>query len=116
MDTRTRQILWSSEVPVGQQLVDKFFEGSDPSMTMPDIMNYGFSKAGNVGVTWQSSIPVPGADSRRIDFALRTVPEFGAGMNVPPPAPVAAPATATPKKDQPKPEMIDLPETVREVK
>ena len=110
LDTRTRQVVWSTEIPVGQQLVISFFEGSDPAANMPDVMKYGFTKAGNWSASLQSSIPVPGAESRRVDCTIRTAPEFAAGVVAPAAAP-AQPATATTKKVPDKKDMIELPET-----
>lgn len=110
LDTRTHQVVWSTEVPVGQQLVISFFEGTDPAANMPDVMKYGFAKAGSLSASLQSSIPVPGPESRRVDCTIRTAPEFAAGVVAPAPVP-AQPATPTTKTDAGKKEMIDLPET-----
>lgn len=124
LDTRTRQVVWTTEIPVGQQLVISFFEGSDPAANMPDVMKYGFTKAGRWSATMQSSIPVPGQESRRVDCIIRTAPEFAADVVAPTPTP-AQPPTMTTKKEADKKDMIELPETetpkanpepVREVK
>lgn len=114
LDVRTRQVVWTTEIPVGQQLIVSFYEGSDPGANMPDVMKYGFAKAGSWSASLQSSIPVPGPESRRIDCTIRTAPEFPAGVVAPAPAPVPGPAqptTATTKKVEGKKDMIDLPET-----
>lgn len=107
VDTRTGQAIWSKDIPVGQQLVMRFYadKGDDPSN--PDRLDWQIMAIG-AGGQMSHSIYVPNAASRRIDTAFRApgelAPVAGAAEPTPPaevpaapaPAPEATPAEAPP--------------------
>ncbi|MEM8834972.1 MAG: hypothetical protein AAGD00_04035 [Planctomycetota bacterium] len=77
VDTRTGEPLWSVDVPVGQQLVVDFTEGSGPNEYKPDMMAWRLMEAGRLGFGGSKNrIPVPSQYARRIEPTLRPVPEF----------------------------------------
>lgn len=81
-DTRTGQEFWSKDVPVGKKLVVKFIEGEGTSdKYTPDLMKWALvDEDRESGITLASSLPVPGADSRRLEPMLRTSPELPESM------------------------------------
>lgn len=77
IDTRSGEIIWSRDVPVGQQLNLRFVpEANEDNPVRPDVMKYGVTEAGRRFARLTDSITVPAADSRRIDVELRKGPEF----------------------------------------
>jgi hypothetical protein len=106
-DTRTGQIFWTIDVPVGQQLVIDFVEGGGtPGSFTPDTMNWDLMPAGEEYKNLSSAVPVPPADSRRLDPSLRAVPEFPRSMikaNVQPPNIDPPPAPPAPEPTIPEP-------------
>lgn len=76
VDTRTGESLWSVDVPVGQQLVVGFREGSGPNEFKPDMMYWGLTEYGRGVSRTQNQIPAPGPLSRRLEPVLRPTPEL----------------------------------------
>ncbi len=77
IDTRSGEIIWSRDVPVGQQLNLRFVpDVNKDNPVRPDVMKYGVTEAGRRFARLTDSITVPAADSRRIDVELRKGPEF----------------------------------------
>lgn len=77
VDTRTDEILFTREIPVGQQLTIKFVDGdggSNPSM--PDLMKFELFDDQTTFARLSEGIPVPPAHSRRIDVEVRDGPEL----------------------------------------
>jgi hypothetical protein len=78
IDTRTKQPIWTGDIPVGQQMVVKFRRGrlAAQGESMPDTMLWGLTRAHGYTVHNLNSIPCPPAAARRIEFSLRPTPEF----------------------------------------
>jgi hypothetical protein len=74
-DTRTGETLWTVEVPVGQQLVVGFKEGSGPNEYKPDEMVWALMDAGRRGGQLENRVAAPPRDVRRLDVSLRPAPE-----------------------------------------
>jgi hypothetical protein len=76
-DTRTGQDFWTAQVPVGKQLVVHFVRGEGTGDTFtPDRMEWAIM---NDGAEWDrlgNNMPVPPANSRRLDAIVRTSPEI----------------------------------------
>jgi hypothetical protein len=81
VDTRTDQVIFTTDVPVDQQLVMQFFEGEgDANRVTPDRMAYDTWPKGQRFGTPKRSFNVPPADARRIDVLQRPVPELPPDM------------------------------------
>lgn len=81
-DTRTGQEFWSMDVPVGKKLIVSFSEntGSNDKYT-PDVMKWAVvDEDRETFVSITNSLPVPPANSRRLEPALRTTPELPENM------------------------------------
>lgn len=92
-DTASGETLWVKEVPVGKQVVVRFFKGEargdDPRR--PDSMAWGMARINKAADDWEERIDVPGAEWRMISFELRPAPEYPRT-----PAPVAEPPPLEP--------------------
>lgn len=77
IDTRTGKEFWTTEVPVGKQLVVHFIkgEGTSDSYT-PDRMEWSIMNDGEEWSRLDNSLPVPPANSRRLDPTIRATPEL----------------------------------------
>ncbi|MCB9845612.1 MAG: hypothetical protein H6811_06470 [Phycisphaeraceae bacterium] len=77
VDTRTGEVVWSTDVPVGKQLSMRFAEGkgNDDQFT-PDLLRWAIQDGGTETGSLRNSQPVPGPDARRVDYTLRDAPEF----------------------------------------
>ena len=122
VDTRTKQTVWSMEVPVGRQIKISFSAGTDPKVYMPDTMRVTEGKANTNAREFLTRIPCPGPESRRLDWALRSTPEIAGDKPSTGTPPAVLPTKASPSKtdgaksepakaEPTKPKMIDLPET-----
>lgn len=82
VDTRTRQTIWSIDIPVGQQLVVEFVpdEGTEDGFT-PDKMKWALMKAGSDQGALSNELAVPPKQARRLDPYLRAVPELPPDMS-----------------------------------
>ncbi|MDX2147200.1 MAG: hypothetical protein SFZ23_06725 [Planctomycetota bacterium] len=78
-DWRTGQVIWSYDVPVGRQLVVRFYEGDDPSKPYPDTLRWAEVKAGSNSSPLGNSMAVPDKESRVMELSFRTSPEFTSG-------------------------------------
>jgi hypothetical protein len=122
-DTRTGQEFWSMDVPVGKRLIVSFSTdtGTKDKYT-PDKMNWALVDEGDdFAVRLSNSLPVPPANSRRLEPTLRTAPELPENMitvtkgslppakvqSVRPPTVTMPPAPMRDATDQPVP----LPDT-----
>ena len=80
-DRRTGETIWTAEVPVGQEVVVRFFREKYPdNPTLPDAMRWDFKKLGKWYGMLNNVIAVPPADSRLLVTTFRPSPEY------PPPA------------------------------
>lgn len=76
-DVRTGDEIWSVEVPVGKQLVVHFLPGAGtPNSLTPDLMEWAIMDEGVESDRLANSLPVPPANSRRLDPVLRPGPEL----------------------------------------
>ncbi|MFG0283876.1 MAG: hypothetical protein ACF8R7_05595 [Phycisphaerales bacterium JB039] len=77
-DTATGEVVWVSEVPVGQQVVVRFFQneakGDDPRR--PDQMKWATVPVRESPGDWDGTMDVPGRGWRRLSFELRPAPEL----------------------------------------
>ncbi|HMN41443.1 MAG TPA: hypothetical protein PKE29_11405 [Phycisphaerales bacterium] len=81
-DTRTGQEFWSMDVPVGKRLAISFSTdtGTEDKYT-PDKMNWALvDEEKDMGFRLTNSLPVPPANSRRLEPTLRTAPELPESM------------------------------------
>jgi hypothetical protein len=77
VDTRTEEVVFTMDIPVGQQLVfdiddrpsrrGEYFSGTMSWALMPEGQGYG---------TLRNRVDVPPANSRRIDLDIRPGPEM----------------------------------------
>ena len=76
-DQRSREIIWSFDIPVGQQLVIDFDEGDGGETERPgaDIMRWGAMPLGTTYKGLTSSIQVPTADDRILEPRIRSTPD-----------------------------------------
>lgn len=74
-DTRTGETVWSVDVPVGQQIMVKFSEGTGPNEYRPDEIRWELAPIGRRIVTPNNRQPCPPSHSRRIEMTLRDAPE-----------------------------------------
>lgn len=144
VDTRTGETLWTTDVPVGKQLVIRFYKDEAPDNAYtPDMMRWGVFEAGQRWGRKGNEMLVPPTHSRRIDLDVRPEPEFavreqpaGEPAYIPPPAqparatspqPASEPVEFTPRQDEPPApvepmidepasEPADLPPGVREIR
>ncbi|KAA0217282.1 MAG: hypothetical protein DYG94_01390 [Leptolyngbya sp. PLA3] len=80
IDTRTSEVLWTMEVPVGQRVTVEFYENKSKGYAdYPDVMRWEVQKADALDSVLRSQISVPDRWSRRLDMTLREVPEFYPG-------------------------------------
>lgn len=88
LDWTTNEQLVTIEVPVGQQLVIRFYADHDvKSATRPDMMRWKLMPKGTTWGELTNSLPVPDFNHRRIDVTFRTT-----GESVPKPTPATLPA------------------------
>jgi len=76
-DTRTDREFWTVQVPVGKQLVVHFVRGAGTKDTYtPDLMEWAIMSDGDEWERLGNTMPVPPANARRLDPAIRPVPEL----------------------------------------
>jgi hypothetical protein len=87
LESTTNTTIWTVEVPIGKELVVKFYEDHDPkNTTRPTLMRWEIFEAGHEFGELHNAMPVPDAAHRRVDWFLRKN-----GTAVPAPEPAAAP-------------------------
>lgn len=127
-DTRTDEVLWTVEAPVGTQLVLRFARGSGEG-PRPDVMRWEIMPLGQQWGSLDNEMPVPPASARLIETALRPTPEFpdhfptmaSAQTTTEPAArPAGAPqakpepaAPDTPAMPAPRPDRVPVPAPIR---
>ncbi len=125
VDTRTGEAIWTADVPVGQQLVVRFYGNANKMDYYTDTMKWGIMPNGRVIAGLPNAMPVPGRIARRLDMTLRSVPEMPALTSAEPVvevfdepyvrAPEPSPAVELESTDVPSPEAAEEPaETVEE--
>jgi hypothetical protein len=91
IDTRTKQPVWTGDIPVGQQMVVKFRQGRLAAQgdSMPDTLLWGLTRAGGYSASNLNSVPCPPAAARRLEMSVRPTPEMPTGdhyaLTPPPP-------------------------------
>lgn len=76
IDTRTQEVVFSMDVPVGQQLTVNFEDmEKNKDKYMSGIMKWAVMPAGNRYGTLRNRVDVPPPHSRRIDVDIRQGPE-----------------------------------------
>lgn len=77
VDTRTLEEIWSVDVPVDRKLVVKFYKNrSKDNHENPDIMRWEVFDATDMMTLLDNQMPVPSAHARRLEWELRTGPEY----------------------------------------
>lgn len=72
IDHVSGEVIWSVHVPIGQQVVMRFYENHDPSNTeRPTLMRWEMMPRGKRFGKLNSAMPVPPYDRRRLDVQLR---------------------------------------------
>lgn len=80
IDTRTNEVLWTMEVPLGQRVTVSFYRNkSEGTPDSPDVMRWEVQNADALDTVLRSQISVPDRWSRRLDMTLRESPEFHPG-------------------------------------
>jgi len=77
VDTRTGEVVWSVDVPVGQQLTFRFYENREPdNIYTPAMMRWDIYRAKQFFGRKANALLVPPAEARRIDVHVRPGPEY----------------------------------------
>ncbi len=93
VDTRDNQEFWSADVPIGKKLTIRFYpDKGEGSAYAPDVMRWSIYDVKTKQTRLRNQITVPPADSRRIDMALRTGPEYPQSIELTRTIPEAAPS------------------------
>lgn len=88
IDWTTGESLLTVEIPVGQQLVMRFYANHDSNnAARPDLLRWRLMAAGTSWGELNNTLPVPDYNHRRVDVSLRK-----SGESVPKPTPAALPA------------------------
>lgn len=109
IDTRTRQAVFSIDVPVGQELVMKFSEddgdtvepGDKPSPIYPDMLRWDLWPIGQRLGEPQRQVVVPARQHRLLDTKLRKIPELPPEMTGESGAAPVTPPTSTRRPEEP---------------
>lgn len=75
VDTRSGEQLWTYEIPVGKQLVMKFYKDTTPDAHLSDSMRWEIMDVEKTGGRLTNVLPVPDRFSRRVDVEVRPTPE-----------------------------------------
>ena len=81
VDTRTGEVFWSVDIPVGQQLVVGFSQGTGPNEFRPDEIVWEVMPAGRKFGERNNRAPCPPSGSRMIRQTLRPAPEPPGGAS-----------------------------------
>ena len=77
IDTRTDEVIWTVDIPVGSQLSMRFIPNHDKDNSFtPDLLRWEIWDERRFAGRMTNSMPVPAADVRRIDMTVRESPEF----------------------------------------
>jgi hypothetical protein len=74
-DTRTGEAVWSVDVPVDQQVVLSFSQGTGPNEYKPDEIVWELMPRGQRFGARNNRLPCPPSGARRLDATLRPTPE-----------------------------------------
>lgn len=79
VDTRTGEAVWSMDVPVGQKLAIRFYDGreaDDATPTLPALMRWQVVDIGDGAGSLKNEVAVPMATARKVNYELREGPEY----------------------------------------
>lgn len=77
VDTRTDEVIWTVDIPVGSQLSMRFIPNHDKDNAFtPDLLRWEIWDERRFAGRMTNSMPVPSHDSRRLDLTIREQPEF----------------------------------------
>lgn len=83
VDTRTEEVVFALDIPVGQQLVINFDDkNADRDKYMSGTMRWAVMTAGNRYGSLRNRIDVPPPYARRVDMTLREGPEVASPPQV----------------------------------
>jgi len=83
VDTRTQEVVFAMDIPVGQELVINFDDKSpDREKYMSGTMRWGLFKAGDRYGSLSNRVAVPPQHSRRVDLEVREGPEVASPPQV----------------------------------
>ena len=72
LDWTTNTTIWTLEVPVGKELVVRFYDDHDPkNATRPALMRWELFENGHEFGELHNAIPAPDAGHRRMDWEIR---------------------------------------------
>lgn len=116
VDHLTEEVLWTVEVPIGQQLVVRFYEDETDDPELPALMRWELMPLGDHFGELDNAMPVPPQYARRLDTFVRTdaavlqtgIPMPDTEPAEPPAPPEPPPAPAAEPEAAPAPE-LDLP-------
>lgn len=95
VDVRTGEVIWSVDVPVGEQLVVDFQaapSGKAKDAWRPDTMLWDVVPSGRRFGALSNKLAVPDRNSRRLEPKIRSIPEMPAEPYASAPTPLAEPA------------------------
>lgn len=75
VDTRTGEKIWTYEIPVGKELVIKFYADQNPGAHLSDTMRWDVKDVESKYGRLPNVLPVPDHFSRRVDVEVRPGPE-----------------------------------------
>lgn len=75
VDTRTGERFWTYEIPVGKELVCKFYTDTNPGTQFPDTMRWEILDVGDNFGELHNLMAVPDKFARRVDWEVRPSPE-----------------------------------------
>jgi len=76
VDLRTQEELWTTDVPVGQRLVVRFFDNANEGTEQfPAQMRWALMDAGGGPRPLANEVVAPPQDARRLDVEFRDAPE-----------------------------------------
>lgn len=83
VNTITGESIWSVDIPVGQQLVVRFYDNKYPDEPVNStMMKWALMKESVEGPGLNNQMRVPGRDYRRLDMEVRDEPEMPAEASV----------------------------------
>lgn len=76
VNTVTNETLWTVEIPVGDQLVLRFYDNKHDDPIMSSNMRWEVMEETTSARPLNNVMAVPGRNFRRLDLELREAPEF----------------------------------------
>jgi hypothetical protein len=77
VDVRTAEELWSVDVPVDFKVVVRFYEDqTEDNQDFPDVMRWEIIEDDSWGTLLDNQMPVPSRHARRLEWEIRSGPEY----------------------------------------